>query len=130
MSSRSKEYQKLLNSREWKDLRIRYLREHPLCERCLREGKTEGLPFGRATPAIDLHHKQPVESVKSLPEMKRLCFDWNNLEALCVACHKKTHMELRSFGRKGHMEREQNRHLQRMKALEERFTSTPETKTS
>lgn len=130
MSSRGKDYQKLLNSRDWKDLRMRYLREHPLCERCLREGKAEGLPFGRATPAVDIHHKQPVESVKSLPEMRRLCFDWNNLEALCVECHIKTHQELRSFGRDAHKQREANRSEQRMKALVAKFTGTPDTKTS
>lgn len=120
--SRSKQYQKLLNSKRWKELRIRYLREHPLCERCLREGKAEGLPFGRATAAVDLHHKIPVESTKTLTEMERLCYDWNNLEALCVPCHMKTHQELRSFGREGHKQREANRHEQRMKALIERYT--------
>lgn len=130
MSSRSKQYQKLLNSRRWKEMRIDYLREHLLCERCLREGKAEGLPMGRATAAIDLHHKVPVETAKTLPEMERLCFDRNNVEALCVECHRKTHQELRSFGRAGHMEREQNRHLQRMKALEAKFTGRPETETS
>ena len=87
----------------------------------------EGMPTGRATPAVDLHHKIPVESAKTLPEMDRLCFNPNNIEALCVACHIKTHQELRSFGREGHKEREHTRHLQRMQALEAKFTGTPQT---
>jgi len=92
--SRDPRYQRLLNSPRWKTLRIAYLREHPLCERCIREGKAAGVPEGYITPAIDVHHRVPVETAKTLQEMERLAYDWNNLEALCIPCHCKTHQEL------------------------------------
>ena len=37
--SRSREYQQILNSKAWQQLRISYLRAHPYCERCLAEGR-------------------------------------------------------------------------------------------
>lgn len=92
--SRDPRYQRLLNDRRWKELRIAYLRQHPLCERCLREGKEAGVPDGYITPAIDVHHRVPVETAKTTAEMERLAYDWNNLEALCIPCHSRTHKEL------------------------------------
>ena len=92
--SRDPRYQRLLNDRRWRELRIAYLREHPLCERCIREGKAAGVPEGYITPAIDVHHRVPVETAKTLQEMERLAYDWNNLEALCIPCHSRTHREM------------------------------------
>ena len=88
--SRDQRYQKLLNSTRWKNIRRAYLQQHPLCERCEREG------FVRS--AVDVHHKRPVESAKTEQEMERLAYnlDGNNLEALCIPCHIKTHQEMRS----------------------------------
>ena len=88
--SRDKRYQKLLNSPRWKNIRRAYLQAHPLCERCQREG------FVRS--AIDVHHKVPVETAKTEQEMERLAYnlDGNNLEALCVPCHIKTHQDAKS----------------------------------
>ena len=84
--SRDTRYQKLLNSKRWRELRVQYLQAHPVCERCEAEG------YVRA--AVDLHHRIPVETAKSDQEMERLCFDLNNLQALCVPCHVKTHKEM------------------------------------
>ena len=91
--SRDPRYQKLLNSKRWKMIRAEYLRQHPLCERCQREG------FIRS--AIDVHHRVPVETGKTEQEMERLAYnlDGNNLEALCIPCHIKTHQEMHSFDR-------------------------------
>lgn len=86
--SRDPRYQKLLNSPRWKNIRRAYLQQHPLCERCEREG------FVRS--AVDVHHKKPVESAKTEQEMERLAYDVSNLEALCIPCHIKTHQEMRS----------------------------------
>ena len=91
--SRDPKYQKLLNSKRWKQLRMAYLQEHPLCERCYREGiEQRGKLYKRS--AIDLHHKVPVESAHTLAEMEQLAFDWHNLQALCIPCHAKTHKEM------------------------------------
>ena len=88
--SRDPRYQRLLNSPRWKNIRRAYLQAHPLCERCQREG------FVRS--AIDVHHKTPVESAKTEQEMERLAYNMggNNLEALCIPCHIKTHQEMHS----------------------------------
>ena len=61
--SRDKDYQRLLNSKQWKRLRQWQLQREPLCEIC----KLEGI----VTSAIDVHHKVPVESAHNLDDMAR-----------------------------------------------------------
>lgn len=98
--SRSKAYQKLLNSKRWKLMRARYREAHPLCERCLAEG--------RVSATVDIHHKIPVESAKTDYDMQRLCFDYDgNLQALCVQCHIAVHQQEQSHTREGHQANEQ-----------------------
>ena len=87
-------------------LRQEYLRQHPLCERCKREGYVRS--------AIDVHHKVPVESAHSIQEMEQLTYDWNNLQALCIPCHIKAHAEQRSHSKQAHRQREDDR-LERWK---------------
>lgn len=98
--SRSKRYQKLLNSKRWAEVkRIVWKRAGGLCERCRREGIAAGvLPDGYITPGVDCHHKIPVESANpDIPgEMERLAYNPDNVELLCVPCHIKTHQEMRS----------------------------------
>lgn len=87
--SRDKRYQKLLNSPRWVDVkRLVWRRAGGLCERCKREGFI--------TPGVDCHHKTPVESARDEEEMRRLAYDLNNIELLCIPCHIKTHAEMRS----------------------------------
>ncbi len=102
--SRSKEYQRLLNSKRWKRLRAWYLNLHPLCERCIEEGEAAGIPGGYVSSAVDVHHIVPVESAKSPQEMERLCYSVSNLRALCITCHKATHREMMSQTREGHQQ--------------------------
>ena len=103
--SRDKNYQRLLNSPRWREVKsLVWRRANGLCERCIREGKAAGVPEGYITPAIDVHHRVPVETAKTLQEMERLAYDWNNLEALCIPCHIKTHQEMRSHTREYHRE--------------------------
>ena len=95
--SRDKRYQKLLNSREWLEVkRLVWQRANGLCERCIREGKAAGLPDGYITPGVDCHHKIPVESGRTVMEMEQLCYNPANIELLCVPCHIKTHQEMRT----------------------------------
>ena len=83
-----------------------YLQEHPLCERCYREGiEQRGKPYKRS--AIDLHHKVPVESAHTIQEMEQLAYDWNNLQALCIPCHMKTHKEMGKNKKENVKERKQ-----------------------
>ena len=56
--------------------------------------------------AVDVHHIKPVESAKTLMEMEQLCFDANNLQALCIPCHQRIHRELRSHSKEAHKQRQ------------------------
>lgn len=86
--ARSKDYISLINSQRWKSLRRYHLSGHQWCERCLRNG--------RHTPASEVHHVIPVESVFGLEAMKRLMFDPLNLMSVCRQCHCNIHTELGS----------------------------------
>jgi len=99
--SRSKDYQRLLNSKRWKMLRQEYLRAHPLCERCRADGLVRS--------AIDVHHKVSVESARTIAEMEQLAYDWNNLQALCIPCHASIHKTERSHSKEAHKQREDDR---------------------
>lgn len=59
----------------WKKIRDRYITAHPLCERCLEQGKY--------TPAELVHHKKPLAEGGSHNE--------SNLMSLCCSCHEVIH---------------------------------------
>lgn len=103
--SRNKHYQRMLNSRRWKELRQAKLNANPLCERCISDGEAAGVKGGFVSAAIDVHHITPVESARSLAEMEQLCFRYTNLQSLCISCHAKTHKELRISKREIHKQR-------------------------
>ena len=60
---------------KWKAARLRYLRQHPLCVKCQREG--------RLTPATVVDHIVPHRGDE------KLFWDEGNWQALCKACHDK-----------------------------------------
>ena len=64
--------------REWKRIRDRYVKTHPLCEMCLK--------VGRYTPVEEVHHILPVIRGGTNAE--------SNLMSLCKSCHNKIHIEL------------------------------------
>ena len=87
--SRDPRYQKLLNSKRWKELRAEvFRRTDGLCEMCLKEGIL--------TPGVDVHHIRPVEQAKTVQEMERLAYNPANCQLLCIACHIKVHQDMRS----------------------------------
>ena len=57
--------------RVWSGIRKRFLAQHPLCEKCLENG--------RVTPAAEVHHRIPLANGGT--------HDWDNLAALCKSCH-------------------------------------------
>ena len=81
----SKLYVKLMNSREWRQVRALKLQANPLCERCLSE-------YGRAVPARCVHHIHPIEATNSETEARARTFDIDNLQALCFECHRAIHV--------------------------------------
>ena len=98
--SRDPRYQKLLNNKRWQEVRrLVIARAQGLCERCLEEGKAAGVEEGWLTPGVDCHHIVPIESARSEAEMERLTYDPNNVRLLCVACHIKTHQEMKSHSK-------------------------------
>jgi len=69
----------------WQQFRDSFLKAHPLCEECKRNGKV--------TPATDVDHIVPHKGNKNI------FWDENNLQALCHACHaRKTVNEDGGFG--------------------------------
>lgn len=100
--SRSKAYQRLLNSKRWLEVkRIVWQRANGLCEQCLEEG----IITGSLQSTLDCHHVIPVETAQTQHDMERLCFDPDNVRLLCVAHHIKVHAEQRSHSRDTHQDR-------------------------
>ena len=79
-------YIKLINTARWKRLRLKKLQAQPLCEYCKSKNKI--------TPATEVHHVTPVESVTTLEQMEILMFDYNNLMSMCPECHNEIHAEI------------------------------------
>ena len=107
--SRDPRYQKLLNSKRWKELRAWKLRQtEGYCEICYREGWR-----GIDALAVDIHHKIPVESVIDQGEeaMKRVCFNPANLMALCVRHHVEIHQQAGSHTKEAVEERKKKKRI-------------------
>lgn len=64
--------------RAWKRIRDRQMREHPLCEECLKSGLY--------VPAEEVHHKLPLADGGT--------HERTNLISLCRSCHQKAHAKL------------------------------------
>lgn len=76
-------HKNVYNTSLWRLIRQAYLMEHPLCEECLKQGKT--------TPATQVHHKQEIATGETIEQMQTIGFDYSNLEALCSTCHQLHH---------------------------------------
>lgn len=72
------------NDRRWcgkNGVRIMYLREHPLCEECMKKGKT--------TAGTSVHHIKSPFKGDNVDWV--LMLDYNNLETVCNECHADIH---------------------------------------
>lgn len=63
---------------EWRKIRNRYIKAHPLCEECLKQGLY--------TPAQEVHHILPLSHGGSNAA--------ENLMALCKPCHSRITVEM------------------------------------
>ncbi len=98
---RHKQYQNLINSTKWRNVRNSYISEHPLCEECEKKGYT--------TPAQCIHHIKPLEDYLNNPLlMQSLAFDRDNLKALCNKCHTQAHIDLKSKSKEATKRRNKN----------------------
>lgn len=84
--SRNPIYIRLINSKEWKQLRLKKLMNDPVCEECEKSH--------RSTLAIVVHHMVPVESVPTETRMKVLMFSYDNLMSVCPDCHAAIHQQM------------------------------------
>lgn len=64
--------------KSWRKVRERYVKKHPLCEKCLKEG--------RYVPVKEVHHILPISKGGTNEE--------SNLMSLCRSCHNKIHIEV------------------------------------
>ena len=80
------------NSKQWKNLRNKYITDHPLCEECLIKG--------RSVEAQQVHHRKPFFWLSPKYRWYAL-LDESNLESLCIKCHNDKHMELNSLDEEG-----------------------------
>lgn len=71
----------------WRKLTKVYARAHPLCEECLKKGRT--------TPRAVTDHVTPIEQGGEP-------LSWNNLQSMCHPCHN------RKSGRERHQKNENN----------------------
>lgn len=83
MNTRYNKYERPYDSSErygsaWRRIRNKYIKEHPLCEECEKNG--------RLTPAKEVHHILPLE--------KGGTHDESNLMALCKSCHSRITAEM------------------------------------
>lgn len=74
---------KYYNTTAWKQLRLTYKMKNPLCEVCLQKGIIR--------PVEHIHHKKEILSGRTEDERQRLLLDWNNLQSVCVECHRNIH---------------------------------------
>jgi len=74
------------NTKAWRNLRLSYISDNPLCEECLKKGI--------ATPAEEVHHKHEFMKGKTDDDKWNLLLDPNNLESVCRKCHDEIHRQL------------------------------------
>lgn len=61
--------------RGWKRIRDKYIKQHPLCEECIK--------YKRVVVATEVHHKLPLSQGGT--------HELSNLVALCKSCHSRIH---------------------------------------
>lgn len=93
-------YKKLIQSKKWTRLRFKKLSNNPLCEKCLHSDIV--------TPAAEIHHIKPIESVSDAAVMYALAYDYNNLISLCHKCHVSIHISLKSKSKQANKTRVKN----------------------
>lgn len=73
----------IYNSAKWRKLRDWKFANSPLCELCLKEGKT--------TPSEDVHHIISFMSTDNSLRRLQLAYDYNNLLSVCKVHHQLLH---------------------------------------
>lgn len=77
------ERRKIYKSTRWRKLRALKIAEQPLCEMCLKEGRT--------TIAEDVHHIESFMSTDDKVLRLALAYDYENLMSICKTHHQMIH---------------------------------------
>lgn len=107
-------YIKIMNSKEWRDLRNQKRQTNPYCEECLKEGIV--------SPMHAVHHIREIESGRTEAEQWQLALSWNNLQSLCAEHHRSAHVG--SHTKAAHLKRATDR-LASWKAKQQGETPPP-----
>lgn len=78
---------KAYRSTKWQKLRLVHLKNEPLCQECLRNG--------RITAAEQVHHKKSF--IQNGEINWNLFLDEDNLESICSACHGIEHQKEKGY---------------------------------
>lgn len=89
------ERRKIYKSTRWRKLRALKIAEQPLCEMCLKEGKT--------TIAEDVHHIESFMSTDDKVLRLALAYDYENLMSICKTHHQMIHNKSNGNDIKGGM---------------------------
>lgn len=89
------ERRKIYKSTRWRKLRALKIAEQPLCEMCLKEGKT--------TIAEDVHHIESFMSTDDHMRRMALAYDYENLMSICKMHHQMIHNKSNGNDIKGGM---------------------------
>jgi len=73
----------IYNSSRWQKLRRAKIRSNPICELCAKKNLTR--------VAREVDHIRPFEEGRDYNEVIFLAYDWDNLQSLCIPCHKEKH---------------------------------------
>ena len=75
--------QEVYNTSLWRRMRLAKLRNNPLCEICLLEGRT--------TLGEHIHHLRSFMEADTIEERDQLAYDSNNLLTVCTEDHNRLH---------------------------------------
>lgn len=78
-------YASYYSDKIWKNERMFYLQEHPLCEVCLEHD--------RVSSAEAVHHKIPFSRGKDREHKLKLLREPKNFMSVCSVCHKGLHQK-------------------------------------
>jgi len=75
-----KKYQFIYQDKRWRRIRNLKFKNDPLCERCLENNRVHATE--------EIHHIIPFQTGKTEEEVQFLAFNYDNLQSLCIDCHK------------------------------------------
>ena len=75
------------NSEAWRRLRAIYVKEHPVCEICLK--------YEHIEPTVDVHHRYRFMAEHTEIGRWNSFLNYNNLISLCKPCHNMLHYKMR-----------------------------------